>query len=198
MAGLNAYMSNQLNHAGQWANGMKNHAGQWAIGMKNHVQHGVTAKIHAAQDFVEPKYLSVRQKCIDSAEKTKDFILTHKKELFFIGCGIITAYFAPQLFFPAAVITLILRVQGARQLEKLADHYMKDDRNPYKTNPQYGPHYVSTLALTMGTIAAVDSLALGTFFAPASLSVALLPIVGGVAVGSTVAKLGMDIAHRLF
>lgn len=187
MADLQAYMSNQLNHAGQWANGMK-----------NHVQQGVTAKIHAAQDYVGPKYQSARQKCIATAEKIKDFILNHKVELFFIGCSVATAFFAPQLFFPAAVITIILRVESARQLEKLADHYMKDDLNPYKTNPQYGPNYVSTIALTMGTIAAIDSLALGTFFAPATLTVALLPILGGIAAGSTIAKLGMDIAHRLF
>lgn len=187
MAITKANISDQIHQASLWANGLK-----------NDVQQSASQKVHAAQTYIVTTSLSIRQTCVDTAQKTKQFIYDHKEEIFFTGCSAVTAFFAPHLFFPAAVITIIIRVELNWHLKKLAKEYLKDDHNPYLLNALYGPRYVSTLDLSMGTIAAIDSLALGTIYIAGSWSIALLPALGGIAAGSAAAKLGMDIAQKWF
>ena len=136
-------------------------------------------------------YNNAGQRCVDTANKIKDFVQRHQGEILFIGCCAITAYFAPHLFFPALIVTVIIRVE----LKQLAKQYLRDEQNPYERNPRFGPHYVSVLDLTLGVIAAADAFALGTIFIAGSWTVALIPVLGGVAAGNCLAKMGMDIAH---
>lgn len=94
-----------------------------------------------------------------------------------------------------AIATIILRVELSRHLKKLANEYLKNDHNPYLLNPKHGPTYVTSLDLTLGAIAALDAIALGTIFVAGSWSVALIPVLGGIAAGSVAAKWGMDKAY---
>lgn len=141
-------------------------------------------------------YQAVSQSLVDGAAKTKNFVLDHKETILFIGCCCATAYFAPTLFFPTAVAVIIIRVEAAHHLKKLANHFMKDERNPYLLRPEYGPNYISTLEITMAVIGAVDAIALGTIYMASSSVVVFIPILGGIAAGSYLAKHGMDVAHR--
>lgn len=182
MVGIREYTSIQIAHASQWAGEMRQE---------------VSTKAHAAQLYVGSTVQSLRQNGLASVEKTKIFVLKHKEDIFFIGCCAATAYFSPALFFPVAIATIILRVELSRHLKGAAEEYLKDDHNPYKVNPQYGPHYVSNLDITLGAIAAIDAVALGTIFIAGSWTVALIPALGGIAAGSVAAKFGMDAAHSL-
>jgi hypothetical protein len=128
-------------------------------------------------------------------DKTIDFVDRNQTNIFFVGCCCVTAYFAPSLFFPVLVATIIVKVELSRHLKHYAKEYLKDDHNPYLLNPLRGPNYITTLDVTMGAIAAVDALALGTIFLANSWAVTLLPVLGGLAAGSCLAKLGMDLAH---
>ena len=146
-------------------------------------------------NFVTDTCNSVINQCNATANKTKDFILRNKHNIFFIACTATTAFFAPGLFIPTFVATLIIRVEVSRQLKNLADYYMKENLNPYKQTPNYGPEYANSLALTMGTIATMDAIALGTIFTTSSVTIALLPVLGGIAAGNAAAKCAMDIAN---
>ena len=172
-----------------------NQACTWAGGAGASINQRVSTGIQRTQGFVAQNGSSLVQVCKNTAEKTGDFIIRNKNTIFFIGSCCVTGYFAPHLFFPIVVATIILRVELARHLRNYANTHLKDSHNPYKLNPRYGPQYISTMDLTMGAIAAVDAFALGTIFLANSWSIALIPVLGGIAAGSTVAKLGMDIAH---
>lgn len=50
--------------------------------------------------------------------------------------------------------------------------------------------------MTMGTIAAVDSVVMGILVLP-STTVSLIPVLGGFAAGNCVAKLGMNATNFL-
>lgn len=136
----------------------------------------------------------VSQKSQEAANNIYNFTYANKDKIFFAGCCAATAYFAPQLFFTAAVATAITRVELTSHLKQLANEYLKDERNPYKLNPRYDD-CVSTLDLTMGSIAVVDAIALGTLFTAATLPVAILPALGGIAAGSCAAKLAMNVVN---
>ena len=138
----------------------------------------------------------ISQTVRSTAEKVTNFLYAHKEEIFFGVCTAASIYFAPQLFFPAAIITIILRVEIKHFLKSYANEYLKDEKNPYQLHPYYGPKYVSSLNLSMGTIAAIDAIAIGTVFTAGSWSIAALPILGGIAAGSVIAKIGMDLGHR--
>ena len=180
-----------------YVTGNLNQAGIWVTGIKNQVQHEVSDKLHSAQTYVSTKADALKVGVIDTAAKTKAFVIANKATIFFVGCSAITAVFFPEMFFAAAIVTIIVRVELNWLFKKLAAEYLKDDHNPYLLNPYYGPDYVTPLTVTMATVAAVDSLALGTIFVAGSMTVALLPVLGGIAVGSVVAKLGIDMAQRI-
>ncbi len=93
------------------------------------------------------------------------------------------------------VATIILRVELTFYLKKLANEYLKPEKNMYLLNPRFGPNYVSTLDVTMAAIAAVDAIALGTIFVAGSWTVTLIPALAGITAGSCAARLGMDIAQ---
>ena len=150
------------------------------------------AKIHSAKNYMDQKYQATCQNIQISANKTKDFIYNNRETLFFIACATVTAVMAPHLFIPFTIATIVVRIELAKYLKNLANEYLKDDHNPYMLDPLYGPNYISTLDLTLVAIAAIDSIALGTIFLTSSLTIALLPAVGGIVVGSCIAKYSMD------
>jgi len=125
-------------------------------------------------------------------ENVKAFASRNKEAIFCVGCSLLTAYFAPTLFLPTAIITLILRFEFSRYSKKIADSYLKDECNPYKLHPRY-QECVNPLELTMSVIAAADAIALGTIFVTNSLSIALIPVLGGIAAGSCAAKFCMNV-----
>lgn len=155
-------------------------------------------KIDGAQKSIRATCQLVCQKGSESVGKIKEFVLSHKKEIFFLGCCAITAFFAPHLFFTAAVVTIIFRVLLSEFLQKLAENVLQDNYNPFKTIPLNSLKYISNLDIALETIAAVDAVALGTIFTAGTWTVALLPILGGIAAGNTAAKIGINIAHRYF
>jgi hypothetical protein len=130
----------------------------------------------------------------NTTEKIVTFIYDNKDKILFAGCCIATAYFSPTLFFSAAVVTIIVRVELSRRLRQMADFYLKDEKNPYKLNSRYD-NCMNPLELAMGSIAAVDALALGTIYIAGSLVVATLPVLGGIAAGSCAAKLAMNLVY---
>ncbi len=169
------------------------------------LHHKMTRQVQRTQDSIEHAYQVTSQNCQqaghyvsqkyhETADKASTFVYNNKDKIFFAGCCIATAYFAPELFLGSAVITLILRVEISHYLKKLADDYLKDEVNPYKSHPRYD-NYMSSIDLMMGGIAAVDAIALGTLFVAGSWTVAVLPALGGVAAGNCAAKWAMDIIH---
>ena len=137
-----------------------------------------------------------QQACIATINKIEAFLFEHRETLLFTGCCLTTAYLAPHLFFPAAIAAIIVRVELARNLRNAAEYYLKDERNPYKLNPQYNA-CISAVDLTLGVIAAVDSVAIGTILMCNFWTISFMPILGGVAAGSCLAKMGMNATHFL-
>jgi hypothetical protein len=138
----------------------------------------------------------ISQACLDTVNKIEGFLYYHKETIFFIGCSLTTAYFAPHLFFPTVIVSVIARIELARNLKKVADYYLKDERNPYKLNPKYDI-CVNTVDVTLGTIAALDAVALGTIFMTNFWTVYLIPVLGGVVAGNCAAKLAMNMTNLL-
>lgn len=137
-----------------------------------------------------------QQACLDTIGKIEEFLFQNKDRIFFVGCSLTTAYLVPQLFFPTMIGTIIIRVEISRNLKIAADHYLKDEFNPYKKNPNFET-CLTTTDMTMGTIAAVDSIVMGILILPSTLTVSLIPVLGGIAAGNCVAKLGMNATHLL-
>jgi ElaB/YqjD/DUF883 family membrane-anchored ribosome-binding protein len=159
------------------------------------VNQRMTNGIHTAKVYIAQTNQAVKQGCKKTIEKTIDFVTRNQTNIFFVGCCCATAYFAPHLFFPVLIATIIVKVELSRHLKHYAKEYLKDDHNPYLLNPLRGPNYITTLDVTMGAIAAVDAIALGTVFLANSWAVSLIPALGGLAAGSCIAKWGMDLAH---
>lgn len=128
--------------------------------------------------------------------KIKEFFYQNKEAIFFLGCSAATASFAPHLFFPTAIAVLIIRIELARNLKKAADYYLKDERNPYELNPQY-EKCINAIDITLATIAAIDAIALGTISLTNCWTIALLPVLGGLAAGNSAAKWGMNMSDFL-
>lgn len=154
--------------------------------MGKSLSQGITSQVQRTQQFVAHTCQSLKGGCQKTAEKAKEFVKRNQNTILFIGCSCASAYFAPQFFFPAAIITIIFRVELNRQMNQYVEKWK---------NEWYGPHYISSFDLTLAVIGAVDAVALGTFFVPGSLTVALIPSLGGIAAGNCLAKRGMDIAH---
>lgn len=138
----------------------------------------------------------INRACIATANKIGAFLYYHKETIFFIGCSLTTAYFTPHLFFPIAILSVVARIEVARNLKNVADYYLKDERNPYKLNPKYDI-CVNSVDITLGTIAALDALALGTIFMTNFWTISLIPALGGVVAGNCVAKFAMNITNLL-
>ena len=168
---------------------------QWAGGKAGVIRNEISAELGKAKQAVIHGTQVVQLKLLEAANKTQEFVLRHKETIFFFGCACVTAYFAPQLFFPVLVATIIIRVELTYYLKKLANEYLKPEKNMYIQTPFFGPNYISTLDVTMAAIAAVDAIALGTIFVANSWTVAIIPALGGLAAGSCVAKWGMDMAQ---
>ena len=156
------------------------------------VQQFTTATCRSIEESAQQVGRQINSKCQEITERVSNVFEQNKRNFFFIACSITTAYLAPQFFFPAAVVTVIARIELAHFLKKAAQNYfdLKDDNKPYKSN-RY-EECVNSLDFTLGTIAAIDSLALGTFYLTGYWSVALLPILGGIAAGNAMAKWGMN------
>jgi hypothetical protein len=171
------------------------------------VQQQVTYQLHEGKEAVAHTYRSFVQGCQDeinevtficqvTANKVEGFLFRNKETLFFIGCCAVTAHFSPHLFFTAAIVTVILRVEFTRNLKKLADYYLQDERNPYVIQPYYNK-CVNALDMTLASVAAVDAVALGTIYLTNSWLVFLLPALGGIAAGNCLAKWGMNVSDFL-
>lgn len=158
-------------------------------------QQSASDQLQQAQEYVAQSSQSFCQSCETTKEKTIEFVQRNQKTIFFIGASCVTAYLAPHLFFTAAIATIILRVEFDRRLREYMDTNFKAERNLYNLNPFYGPSYVSSVDLTMATIAALDAIALGTIFIAGSWTVALIPVLGGLAAGDCLAKRGIDFAY---
>ncbi len=155
----------------------------------------VSNQVAHTGDYLVYSIDSICQKCTAVTEKTSKFVIQNKQTIFFIGCCAITAYTSPFLFFPSLVITGILRLELERHLKKFMNEKWKDEHNPYKIKPQYGPSYINSFELALATIGTVDAIALATLFVAGSWTVALLPALCGVAAGSCLAKKGMDMGY---
>lgn len=154
------------------------------------VSKDVTDSCHSISTGCQNAVDSVKLKCRATAGKVSE-TLHNKQIMFFVTCCTSAAYFTPHLFLPTVIITVITRMELTSYLKKTAEFYMKDDRNPYKINPRY-ENCISALDFTLGTIAGLNGLALATFYITNSWAVYFLPVLGGVAAGSAIAKWGMN------
>jgi hypothetical protein len=175
--------------------------------MVNNLVANIQNQVEASKVSLLDAYQAVSQSCRQTGsqlsqnsqlivDKIQRFVDENKEAIFFTGCCGAAAYFGPTLFFPVALITAVVRVEFSRNLKKLANDYLKDDKNPYKLNPYYD-NCVSSLDLMMGTVGGVDAIALGTIFMTNSWAVNSLPILAGIAAGNCLAKLGMNASHFL-
>lgn len=140
---------------------------------------------------------SSRTAIASMANQIRDFAISYKAELFFVACSLTTAILSPGLFFSSLVVTVILRVVTHEFLKKKAGEYLKDEKNPYLTNPTYGSHFGTPLRLTMGIIGAVDAIALTALSEDISWVLYALPLLGGIAAGNVIAEASLDIAHHI-
>lgn len=139
----------------------------------------------------------VASKCRETIDKIEWFLYQNKETIFLTSCSLATAYFCPYLFFPAAIVGTFVRIEVAYNLKNAADYFLKAEHNPYRLHPQYDK-CVNSLEMAIGTVAAIDAIALGTLFVTNCWSVYLVPpILGGLAAGSAVAKMGMNFSHFL-
>ncbi|WP_068468441.1 hypothetical protein [Candidatus Protochlamydia phocaeensis] len=159
-----------------------------------HTSHFVGNCVHVAGENLYSTGLAVSRKCRQTAEAIHAFVSEHSGKIFFIACTCAAAYFTPQVFFPAAVIAIILRVE----FKELMNEFIKDNHNPYFPNPKFGPHYISAMDYTLGAIGGAHALALGTVFTTNSLAVTLIPALAGIAAGNCIAKIGMDVVEYFY
>lgn len=180
---------------------------KWTEEKSVSVRTTVSRKIQATRASVIDTYQSIGLNCRKAAEQAKlkyretadkvaQFIYLNKGALFLAACSLTTAYFSPIRFFPSLLIGAVVRLEISHNLKKAADYYLKDERNPYKLSSKY-ENCVSRLDVAMGTIAAIDAIALATLFVTNSWTIALLPALGGLAAGSALAKWGMNLSNFL-
>ncbi len=170
------------------------------------LQDGVSKKIQKSKTSMSHSFHSVSQGCqetaryagrqfINTIDKIESILYQHKKTLLFIGCCTITASTAPLLFFPVVLASAALRIEATRKLNETADNYLKDEHNPYKYDSQF--KCIKSLGLAISTVAALDSLAMGTLFLTIPLATVLLPVAAGMAAGNALATWGMNRANYL-
>lgn len=124
------------------------------------------------------------------AKNIDNFVRRNAYNFLYVASTAATAYFAPHLFFPTLIVTAIIRIEATRYLRNIAKEYCKEEKNPF-VNHSY-PDRVNTTELALAVIAATDAVALGTLFTARSLTVNLIPILGGIAAGNTLGKFAIE------
>lgn len=133
---------------------------------------------------------------VDSYEKISTYVCENQTNLFFAGCCTVTALIAPNLFFLSAVVTVVTRVEFSHYFRTLANT-LKDEYNPYLQQPFYGPDYINSTEMTFAVIGTVDAIAFTVIFSSSSWTLFFLPMLSGIAAGSCLAKMGMDLSHKI-
>lgn len=133
---------------------------------------------------------------LQTVDKAEQFLYRNKDTIFYVGCSATTAYFSPYLFAASAAATAIGRIELTRKLRNFSDEYLRDDKNPYKQNSRYSS-YMTPLEITMGAAAAANAIALSALVITNPCSTLVMPMIGGAAVGSGIAKAGMNLTSFL-
>lgn len=145
---------------------------------------------------INQSYEAARSTCNKTIDKIVLFLEVNKEKILFGICCLTTAFFDPNLFIPAAIATILCRVELNVLLRKLASK-LKDEHNPYLLYPYFGPHYVGKGELALGVIAAVNAVAINSVYSANSWAMTkMIPILGGAAAGSCLAKIGLDYYHK--
>lgn len=142
------------------------------------------------------QYLCLKNEASKTSHAIENFVKKYQRELFYGACLVTTAYFAPNLFFISLIATAIIRYQLTETLRAAAQNYLKAEKNPFIHGSS--PMKISRLDVTLAAIAAIDALALGTLFYSNSTTVNLIPVLGGIAAGSTMAKTALESANWFF
>jgi hypothetical protein len=132
---------------------------------------------------------TIKTSCLATVEKTETFIRNNLSNILFFSSSCATAYFSPHLFVAGAILAVVIRLE----IKHLFNEYIQDQHNPYIEGTPFGPDYVESTGLVAASLAAIHSIALGTLFLANSMTVRLFPIVGGIAAGNVLAKIGMDL-----
>lgn len=146
---------------------------------------GATNKIHQAFKITGN---AVSDACHKTTHAVAKFVYENRHEIMYTGFSLTTAYLAPQLFFPTLIVTVILRIEINRYLKEFCSKNLKEDKN-WMNGPQRP--IMTSLDLSFAAIAAIDALALSSVFISTSIVVNALPILGGIAAGSSFAKMVM-------
>ncbi|KIC71684.1 hypothetical protein DB44_DE00100 [Candidatus Protochlamydia amoebophila] len=125
----------------------------------------------------------------NTLKKIELFIRNNLHNILFLSASCATAYFSPSLFIMGAVLAIVLRFE----VRYLFNEYIKEEHNPYLDGIKFGPNYVNNTSLLIATVAAIDSIALGTFFTTNYIGVSLFPFAGGLAAGNILAQRGIDL-----
>ena len=133
---------------------------------------------------------------LQTVDKVELLLYRNKDTIFYVGCSVTTAYFSPYLFASSAAATAIGRIELTRKLRNFSDEYIKDDKNPYKQDNRYSS-YITPLEITMGAAAAANAIALSALVITNPCSTLVMPMIGGAAVGSGIAKVGMNLTSYL-
>jgi hypothetical protein len=169
------------------------------------VRSGYQAVAQGAQSGYQRASNSVHANCVymgnkaseavrQTTDKVADFFYKQSGTLLYIGCTVATATFSPQLFIPTVIASLIVRIEATRYMRDMAKEYLKPEKNFMETGAARPT--ITTLDMAMATIAAVDAVALGTIFYSHSITINLLPALGGIAAGSSFAKAVMNWAEK--
>lgn len=150
----------------------------------------VTDNIHAGVQKVGTAISETTHKTSAAVGK---FVYENSNTLLYTGFTVTTAALAPQFFFPAAIVTTILRIEITRFLKEMCEEYFKPEKNPMKGEAR---PIVSNVNLALASVAALDTVALTTLFTSTSIVINLLPALGGVAAGNSFAKMIMRWAEK--
>ncbi len=129
--------------------------------------------------------------------------LSTPSNLLFVAVTCLNASYAPEIFCASVVAGVAGRLAWDHQCKTFMKENFKEENNTYITNPYYGPNsYLSAFEHS----AAFSALSYHLFFRPtphpclqagiAGNSV-LFPALAGIAVGSAIAKMGLDIARGI-
>jgi len=129
--------------------------------------------------------------------------LSRPSNLIFIAVTALNASFSPGLFCISVTIGIVGRMTFESKCKEFMENHFKSNTNTYITDPYYGPErFVSAFEHSAG----FASLSYHLFFQTASnpfLRMAnpsnsiLFPMLGGIAAGSTIAKMALDIAQGI-
>ncbi len=79
-------------------------ANEWMHGAATSVGNKITSEMEKAKKYVIDTGQQVKQSCIETAQKTKEFVLRNKETIFFVACVCVTAYFSPIFFSPCLLL----------------------------------------------------------------------------------------------